>query len=145
MANGGEFPSVVHVYTHSDHWVKIHSFNTAKGWVTLSVKKNQIKCCSFRDDNIAVHSITGEFLATYGTNGNGVGQLNGPRMYDDDDDCCVLISDYLNDRLQVMSERGEFTVLQLHPPASQPRSAILFDNQLYVISRKEETVYKYSC
>ena len=142
--NNDEVPRVVNVYTYSGRWEKVHSFNTVNGMVTLSVKNNQIKCCSFREDNIAVRSLTGQLLATYGTNGGRAGQLIGPRMFDDDDDGSVLISDLLNDRLQVMSELGEFSVLQLQPQVSQPRSAILFDNQLYVISDKEKTVYKYS-
>ena len=64
---------------------------------------------------------------------------------DDDDDCSVLIVDWGNDRLQVMSEQGEFTVLQLQPPVSRPRSAVLFKNNLIVASIDKFQIHKYSC
>ena len=74
-------------------------------------------------------------------------QFYRPIISDDDDDGSVLIADYYNDRLQVMSEQGEFSVLQLQPPAKWPRSAVLFNNQLYISSNSlgDKRIYKYSC
>ena len=93
-----------------------------------------------------VYSLSGELLQTYGARGGGdAAKLNGPFIGDDDDDGSVLIADYGNDRLQVMSEQGEFSVLQLQPPISQPCSAMLFNKQLYVISEDDNLIYKYSC
>ena len=74
-------------------------------------------------------------LQTYGRSGRGdAGQLSSPVISNDDDDGSVLIADRDNNRLQVMSEQGEFSVLQLQPSVSEPRSAALFDNRLYVTS-----------
>ena len=85
-------------------------------------------------------------LQTYGTPGRSdVGQLDCPFISGDDDDGSVLIADWGNNRLQVMSEQGEFSVLQLQPPVSRPRSAVLFNNNLYVTSYDKKAIYKYSC
>ena len=74
---------------------------------------------------------------------HNAGGLSYPYISDDDDDDSVLIADQLNQRLQVMSEQGEFSVLQLKPPVSQPRSAVLFNNHLYVARPGE--LCRYSC
>ena len=114
--------------------------------LTLSVSKNQLKCCSFGSGIIKVYSLSGELLQTYGTHGRGdAGQLNLPYISDDDDDGSVLIADCSDNILQVMSEQGEFSVLQLQPPVLDPRSAVLFNNHLYVTSDDEQKIYKYSC
>ena len=146
FAAGYTKPKMVHFYKRSgSSWVKVHSFSVdLDHWITLSVKNNQIKCCSDNDNKIAVYSLSGELLQTYGTSerDGGAGQLNYPYICTDDDDGSVLIADRGNDRLQVMSEQGEFSVLQLQPPVSQPRGAVLFNNQLYV-AKFGRSLYKY--
>ena len=126
-----------------------HDFEEKGHILTLSITNTQLKCCSRGDDTIKVYSLSGELLQTYGTRGRGdAGQLDCPYISDDDDDDSVLIADNGNDRLQVMSEQGEFSVLQLQPPVSRPRCAVLFNNQLYVASLPwigYGSVYKYSC
>ena len=139
-------------------WIKIrsidHDFDLKGFTLTLSISNNQLKCCSAGDGIIKVYSLSGELLQTYGTRGRGdAGQLDCPFISDDDDDGSVLIADRDIDRLQVMSEQGEFNVLQLQPPVSrpsvsQPRSAVLFNNQLFVTSRelfRPSNIYQYSC
>ena len=146
FAAGCTKPKMVHVYKRSgSSWVKVHSFSVdLGGWMTLSVKNNQIKCCSTHDNKIAVYSLSSELLQTYGTSGRngGAGQLNFPFICADDDDGSVLIADRYNDRLQVMSEQGEFSVLQLQPPVTLLTRAMLFNNQLYV-STLDGTLHKY--
>ena len=139
-------------------WLQIRSIDLDfddKGYtLTLSISNNQLTCCSAGDGSIKVYSLSGELLQTYGTRGRGdAGQLDCPFISDDDDDGSVLIADRDIDRLQVMSEQGEFNVLQLQPPVSrpsvsQPRSAVLFNNQLFVTSRelfRPSNIYQYSC
>ena len=115
--------------------------------LTLSISNNQLKCCSTVDGSIKVYSLSGELLQTHGARGRAEsGQLCGPHISDDDDDGSVLIADYGNDRLQVMSEQGEFSVLQLQPPVSHTRSAVLLNNHMFVTSAvNKKTIYKYSC
>ena len=104
----------VRVYKHNGGWTKVRSFKVIRGLVTLSVQNNQVKCCSSGADKIAVYSLTGQLLQTHGSYGSGdAGQFKYPYTCGDDDDGSVLIADYNNDRLQVMSEQGEFSVLQL--------------------------------
>ena len=145
------------VFQHSDtssvRWIKIktirHDFKKKGATLSVSISNNQLKCCSAGDGIIKVYSLSGELLQTYGARGRGdAGQLNGPFICGDDDDGSVLIADLSNDRLQVMSEQGEFSVLQLQPPVSRPRSAVLFNNQLYVASSPaigNSNLYRYSC
>ena len=125
--------------TSSPSWTKIrsinHKFEERFGSLTLSISNNQLKCCSRGDDIIKVYSLSGELLQTHGTCGSGdAGHLYYPCISDDDDDGSVLIADCGNHRLQVMSEQGEFSLLQLPPPELRPCSAVLFNNQLYVTS-----------
>ena len=138
----------MHVYKHSgiSSWVKVHSFSVAlTGWITLSVKNNQIKCCSTSDNMIAVYSLSGELLHTYGKSGKGdAGTFDWAFICADDDDGSVLIADHDNNRLQVMSEQEEFSVLQLQPPVSRPRGAVLFNNKLYVTSEDKNQIYRYA-
>ena len=136
----------------STGWTKLksidHDFNEKGSTLTLSISNNQLKYCSTGDNSIKVYSLSGELLQTYGTSGrDDASQLYCPYISDDDDDGSVLIADQYNDRLQVMSEQGEFSVLQLQPPAKWPRSAVLFNNQLYISSNSlgDKRIYKYSC
>ena len=133
----------------SPRWIKIrsidHDFEEEGFTLTLIISNIQLKCCSHGDDTIKVYSLSGELLQTYDAHGNGdAGQLDGPYISDDDDDGSVLIADCGNNRLQVMSEQGEFSVLRLKPPVREPRSAVLWNNQLYVLSLRWKKVYKYT-
>ena len=107
----------------------------------LSISKNQLKFCS-TEDTIEVYSLSGELQQTYVMRGcDDAGQLYHPVISDTDDDGSVLIT-------PVMSEQGEFSVLQLQPPVSRPSCAVLFNNQLYVTSLPwsgKNSIYKYSC
>ena len=120
--------------------------NETEYFNTLSISNNQLKCCSLEDGVIKVYSLSGDELQTYDTRGSDdADQLLTPVISDDDDDGSVLITDLSNGRLQVMSEQGEFSVLQLQPPVSQPRDAMLFNDKLYVTSMDDKAIYKYSC
>ena len=140
-------PKTVIVYKHcGSDWVKVHSFTVAmEGFITLSVKNNKIECCTSRENKINVCSMSGELLHTYGTWGNDYeGELDGSMICTDDDDGSVMIADHGNNRLQVMSEKGEFTVLQLQPPVTEPCSAVVFNDKLYVTSDDNKKIYKYA-
>ena len=85
-------------------------------------------------------------LQRWGTcESDDAGQLDYQYIYDDDDDGSVLIADCGNGRLQVMSEQGEFSVLQLQPPVTSPLRAVLFKNHVFVASWDKKAIYKYSC
>ena len=136
--------------TPSPRWTHIrsieHDFEQNGLPLTLSISNNQLNCCSNSIGSIKVYSLSGELLQTYGTRGcGGDDKLNCPFIGDDDDDGSVLIVEYHINRLLVMSEQGEIGVLQLQPPVSGPRSAVLFNNQLYVTSWDDEAIYRYSC
>ena len=131
-------------------WTKLrtidHEFHN-KFWITISISNNQLKCCSAGDHIIKVYSLqSGELLRKNSTRGSAESnQLYCPFISDDDGS--ALIAGSIKDRLQVMSEQGEFTVLQLEPPVPVPRSAVLFNNCLYVTSSpdkgRKNAIYKY--
>ena len=124
-------------------WSEVKSFFVLRGWVTLSVTDHQITCCSSSESTIAVYSQRGQLLETYGTCGSGgIGQLHWPFITDSDGS--VLIADCRKNRLQVMSEQGEFLTVQLQPPVSQPRCAVLFNSCLYVTSWNTNNIYQYT-
>ena len=122
-------------------------FKSAGYSITLSAKNNRLFCCSLQDAVIHIYSLSGELLQTHGKPGHrAAGRLCSPyicKTGDADDDGSVLIVDLHNNRLQVMNERGKFRVLHLEPPVLQPRSAVLFNNFLYVVSL-DNTIFKYS-
>ena len=70
-------------------------------------------------------------------------QLNYLTLCDVDDDDRALVIDYNNDRLQVMSGQGEFSVLQLAPPVAGPTGAVLFNDCLYLVSHYDRFIHKY--
>lgn len=104
-----------------------------------------MKCCSLADHIISVYSLTGELLQTYGTEGNGdAGRLKFSRFCDYyDAGGSVLIADHGNNRLQVMTEQGEFSIVELQPSVTQPCGAALLDNHLYVTSHSNKAIRKY--
>ena len=121
-----------------------HDFDNKSWLLTLIISNNQLKCCSQNDYAIKVYSLSGELLQTHGRRGTEhAGCLSYPYISDDDDDGSVLIADQRNHRLQVMSEQGEFSVLQLKPVVSGPRSAVLFNNQLYVSQLDQLVQYSF--
>ena len=94
-----------------------------------------------------MYSLTGEFLQAYGRPGSDeVGMFNGPLICDVDAAGSVLIADRGNNRLQVMSEQGEFCVLDLQPQVFQPESAVMFSGCLYVTpGARMMSIFKYTC
>ena len=115
-----------------------------RSFITLCVRNNNIKCCLRDENKLVVYSLKGELLRTLGTRGSDdAGQFKWPFIFGDDDDGSVLTADCHNDRLQVMSEQGEFSLLQLEPPVSRPYSAVLWKNHVFVSCGTEGQIKKY--
>ena len=111
----------------------------------LYATNNRLICSSSENHEIYVYSSNGECLQTYGKLGSGdEGCLDTPVIGDSDVAGCVLVADYENNRLQVMSEQGEFFVLDLQSEVSKPSVTAIFNDHLYVAS-DWRTLYKYSC
>ena len=159
-ADGKKTKTQVFQHNHtSSRWTKIRSIDhdfkkkymaSADYNLTLSISNNQLKYCSAESDSIKVYSLSGKLLKTYGSRGFGnAGNFGCAYISDDDDDGSVLIVDQRNDDLQVMSEQGEFSFLQLEPPVSARRRAVLFSNQLYMTIAKfygaQGSIRKHTC
>ena len=115
------------------------------GTIKLRVINNDVICSSGTNSEIHAYSLNGELLQAHGTPGSGeAGRFSKPYICDVDTAGSVLIADRDNNRLQVMSEQGEFRVLELQPEVSKPVSAVLFNGHLYVTSGDKKTIRKYS-
>ena len=141
----------IHVFDYSQsaliqtRTVKLR-FSAIGGTLRLRAGNNRLTCSNTAHHEILVYSLSGKFLQAFSRQGSGdAGRLGSPIICDVDIEGSVLIADFDNNRLQVMSEQGEFRVLDLQPQVSQPESAVIFSGDLYVTSYKECTVYKYSC
>ena len=143
----------VSVHRHSscdDSWVKVRSFTVSlSGYLSLSVKNNQIACSSYHDHRIALYSLTGVLRHTFGSRGCGdAGLLNAPVIIDDDDDGSVLIADKWNRRVQLMTRGGEFHVFQLQPSPTSVRCCVLYKRHFYVMPHStspQTPLFKYNC
>ena len=138
--------STIYVFKYDGvQWEKVRSFGVDLGGiVSLSVRNDQIKCCSVMYETTNVYSLTGELLDCKDTCRHADNRLNGcPFICDDSDDASLLLVDVSCGRVQVMNEQGELCVLSLEPPVSQPRSALLYSNHLYVTSLDTNCIYTY--
>ena len=75
---------------------------------------------------------------------NLLGQFNDPFICSDDSEGSILIADYFNDRLQVMTAAGEFSRVPLDPPVVEPNGAVLFNDVLYVTSGLDKHIYMFN-
>ena len=122
-----------------------HNKNKRDATLKMCATNNGLACSSSTHNEIQEYSFSGEFRQIYGRPGSGeAGQLAFPRICDVDTSGSVLITDCDNNRLQVMSEQGEFCVLDLEPEVSGPVSAAIFSGHLYVTSGNRTTIHKYS-
>ena len=115
-------------------------------WTTFVIRDNKLTCSMKATNEMRVYSLRGELLQTHrvaGGRGRGAGQLRAPYVTGQDDEGSVLIADHSSNRLQVMSARGEFSVLQLEPQVSRPVGAVLWNSALYVSSAGELTIAKF--
>ena len=62
----------------------------------------------WRNDRIQVFTADGEWQASVGQSGNGVGQFNRPSGVCVDDDGDIYVADWLNNRVQVLNPEGRF-------------------------------------
>ena len=109
--------------------------------ITLCAKKDRLTCSTIH--TIHAYSLSGEFLNDNSSLGIAMWPRH-PRICDVDSAGSVLIAEYNSHRLAVISEQGEFGVLDLQPKISFPASAVMFNGYLYVTSLKK-AVHKYSC
>ena len=90
-----------------------------------------------------VYSLTGEFEDSYGSAGAAdIGKLDWPYLCCMDGEGAVLLADYYNERLQVLSSDRTWSGVHMKPGVIAPRSALLFRDKLFVTSWDDK---KLSC
>ena len=131
--------------TGGARWEKALCFPVIDGWKTLKVNRNRVICGSQHENEVAVYHMNGTLIRRRGQSGSKkVGQFSGLYVSDADDTGSVLIADRWNNKLQVMSLRGTFRIVSLKPKVEQPRAAVLFNGDLYVMSCATKSLYRYS-
>ena len=132
-------------FTTGERWEKVLCFPVIDGWKTLNVNRNRVTCGSQHENEVAVYHMNGTLIRKRGQFGSKkVGQFSGLYVSDGDDAGNVLIADRWNNELQVMSSRGKFRIVSLEPRVEQPRAAVLFNDDLYVMSCATKSLYRYS-
>ena len=62
----------------------------------------------WRNDRIQQFTADGEWMASFGQSGDGVGQFNRPNSVCVDADGDIYVADWLNNRVQVLAPDGRF-------------------------------------
>ena len=139
------------VYTmRNDRWETRDTISLARvvkndAYVTLATANGKIFACSADDAKVFVLSQSGEVMQTHGKPGSDrAGELNNPRLCAVDSEESMLVADCDNDRLQVCDRHGQWSVLDLQPPVTEPVGAAVIDNKLYVCSYSEKTLSVYA-
>ena len=126
---------------YADQWKQIYSFsiNTKNGdFISLGILNNLLYVCSFNDNKIYAYTLSGDFQFTTGKYGKEApGELSWSRIFDTNTSGTALISDYHNNRLQVLSASGQWSIVQLDPPVKSPLGACLVNDTLYVSHKNE--------
>ena len=107
-------------------------------WVTLSASRDVIKACSSLENVIACCHVprqgAWDFIRLLRMKPHELtDRLSRTFICDSDAYGNILIADENNHRLQVMSDCGQFTVLDLNPIATYTRSAVYHNGDLYVV------------
>lgn len=115
--------SAIFVYSSSDYKL-IRRFGTRGSrphqlagphYVALGLE-GELFITDFHHHCVKVYDVSGEFLFSFGENGDGDGQFNAPTGIAVDSDGTVLVADWGNNRIQV--SRPPICVLKINPPSA---------------------------
>ena len=111
-------PPKVCVYKYESEWSLVRSCDVALSpAITMCAWQGGVRCCS---------SVRNEYFCDCDSFGN------------------ALMADCNNSQLEVITELCDFRQVQLKPEVIQPRSAVLFEGRLYVISTEDNAVLLYA-
>ena len=78
--------------------------------------------------------MTGQQLHTYGRKGTkGAGELQYPKLCQEDSEGALLVADVDNHRLQLFDKRRKWSIVDVKPKIRCPARAVYVDNTLYVV------------
>ena len=139
--------ATVYVFEHTDEWKHCNSFSVhgkAGYIISLGIANNLLYVCLACENRIDIFSLDGQLKSSTGRKGNGAaGELHGPCIGAADAAGTALISDFANNRLQLLSGNGQWSILQLQPRIEKPFGACLVNDTLYVNGWKEKSIHAY--
>ena len=139
--------TTIHVYEHTGEWKQCHSFsvNAEKyNEITLCISNNLLYVCLSGDNRIDIFSLDGHLRSSTDSNGDGgPRQLSCPFICATDDAGAALIADYSNNRLQLLSANGQWSIVQLQLPVEDPWGACLVNDTLYVNEWYNKSLHAY--
>ena len=139
--------TTIHVYEHADAWKQRHSFsvNATKNLIiTLCMSNNCLYACLSVDNRIDIFSLDGHLRSSTGSCGDGAAdQLSTPFICATDAAGAVLIADCDNNRLQLLTANGQWSLVQLQPHAVNPSGACIMNDTLYVNEYYKKSLHAY--
>ena len=141
----GDDRDAVHVYsTNTWQRTSVIDIKCAKPWHwhTLGVNEQCLFVSCYNTHRILLMSLSGKMVDTYGKNGNEISEFDEPFACMTDCDNNLLISDFGNNRFQLLHRR-KWSALKLQPPPSWPLNAVYDGNALYVVQRRPNALVKY--
>ena len=90
--------------------------------------------CDLVNSALYTYTTNGALIDKCGGRGSGVGEMNFPFICGSDAEGAVMVADSGNKRLQVRDSANEWHVIQLQPQVEYPKSVILLNDALFVVS-----------
>ena len=123
----------------ADQFKQIYSssIDTTKGsFISLGTSNNLLYVSLA--SKIKAYAPSGAFQLTTSKFGSlTAGELIGPHICNTDASAATLIADLGNNRLQVMSAKGQWSIVPLDPPVKKQINVCLVQDTLYVSNRNE--------
>ena len=139
--------TTIYVYEHTGEWKQCHLFpvNAIHGYtLTLGISTKLLFVGLAGNHRIDIFSLNGRLQSNTGFQGiGGPGQLNLPYICSIDAAGAALIADNGNDRLQLLSANGQWSIVQLQPHVNRPQSACVMNDTLYVTEWSNRLLHAY--
>ena len=139
--------STVFVYRYLGSWQLQHSFtfSTRDCIYTMTISQDKLHICPNNSHRIDIYSLDGKQQLSFGKFGSGSREVCLPYLCRGNSHGFVLVADSNNDRLTVMGTWMRWGVFRLQPVVTKPRSAVLHNDKLFVVSKNSPyTLYAYT-
>ena len=143
MHSNNDTPSTITLYTYNDkQFTKTNSFQlpfSSQYVITTVLGKSVIYVSNPDEDCIYVFSQDGTVLNKHGRSGrSAAGELKCPLAAATDEYDNLLVCDGYNNRLQVMSNKGKWFVLESDVEIEFPKDAAIVDGKIFVVGGSKD-------
>ena len=135
---GGRTPHIITLYTYNDkQFTETNSFKLqfiSFYDITIGLGNDGIYIANPSEHCIYVFSLDGTVLTKQGRyGGGGSGELKNPFAASTDAQDNLLVCDIGNNRLQVMTRKGKWRLLQRDEENEGPWDAVVVDDKVFVV------------